>query len=76
MEDGGFDDNFGRTTPRCLKTNAKSKPSIHALRRELQMAQESANMLNNLVDDNIAWVNTNCKDIKNSIPKPGVPAKF
>lgn len=66
----GFDQSFGRQTPRCLREGstrnngaverAGSMSAIDELRRELRLAEEGLNRLDNIVEDNIAWVQSNC----------------
>jgi hypothetical protein len=69
----GFDESLGRSTPRCLKlSEEKTKISyydnggrgmvaaVEALRKELKVAQEGVVQLDSMVDENIAWVSSNC----------------
>lgn len=59
MTTGGFDQFLGRSTPRVLNEN-NGAVSVDMLRAELKLAQDSLEMLNTLVDSNIAWVHSNC----------------
>jgi hypothetical protein len=67
----GFDATYGRETPRCLREGStrSGAPSvktaggmgaIEALRWELRLAEEGLSRLDNIVEDNIAWVSSNC----------------
>ena len=66
----GFDQSFGRETPRCLRDSSKqgsgninragSMNAIDDLRRELRITEEGLSRLNNIVEDNITWVQTHC----------------
>ena len=60
--DAGFDESFGRATPRCLRAG-EGQFTIADLRKELKIAEASLTHLTTLVDGNIAWVQQNCSSV-------------
>lgn len=66
----GYDESFSRPTPRVLHYSSSSMKAsqggndpasdIESLRRELQVAQQGVHQLSKMVDNNIAWVQSNC----------------
>ncbi len=61
MKEGGYNSSMGRSTPRCLKQGEEGKTSIEELRRELMVAREGLKHLDAAVEENIAWVHSNCE---------------
>ena len=59
----GFDENFGRPTPRCLRgsdSSGQATISVQELREELRVAKAGVAALDELVENNIVWVQNNC----------------
>lgn len=57
----GFDSSLARPTPQCLTQSTSQPTSIDELRKELKIAQSSVAMLDYMLEENITWVQTNCK---------------
>lgn len=73
MKKAGYDSSFSRPTPRVLQASGagsiggRKKADIEGLRRELYIAKEGMKQLDKLVDNNIAWVQSNC-DVQTAAP--------
>eukprot|EP01041_Mallomonas_annulata_P005871 gene5871-11861_t len=61
QQKGGFDESFGRQTPRILRNSTiGGYGNVLELREELRVTNEGLYHLNSMVEDTIVWVQNNC----------------